>query len=305
MNHSVRAVTAGGESDSASQLRCLGFPAERPLRPGTVMLRAKSMLERMKIAHRKQQRTAIVIERLAATAGLVTFFIVGYFGVGRSISSAMTFDMATSLDRRIPFIAQSVWIYFWVFTAALIPLFVVKCPRLFRRTVLAYGLVIAISLICFKAYPATSASLRAAGAVLDVSSPSNWAVSVLYSLDPPYNLFPSLHLSLALLAAFSAWKAKRLLRSGSWRGSWLGRGGRLHRQAARPGRRPRRRRSGVPIGRIDYRHLPRKTRRHAGLWLARARTLCRLTCPRLRRYLRGIPMRCVSLSMSAGPRRRQ
>jgi hypothetical protein len=168
------------------------------------------MLERMKIAHRKQQRTAIVIERLAATAGLVTFFIVGYFGVGRSISSAMTFDMATSLDRRIPFIAQSVWIYFWVFTAALIPLFVVKCPRLFRRTVLAYGLVIAISLICFKVYPATSASLRAAGAVLDVSSPSNWAVSVLYSLDPPYNLFPSLHLSLALLAAFSAWKAKRL-----------------------------------------------------------------------------------------------
>jgi membrane-associated phospholipid phosphatase len=168
------------------------------------------MLERMKIAHRKQQRTAIVIERLAATAGLVAFFSVGYFGVGRSISSAMTFDMATSLDRRIPFIAQSVWIYFWVFTAALIPLFVVKCPRLFRRTVLAYGLVIAISLICFKAYPATSASLRAAGAVLDVSSPSNWAVSVLYSLEPPYNLFPSLHLSLALLAAFSAWKAKRL-----------------------------------------------------------------------------------------------
>ena len=46
--------------------------------------------------------------------------------------------------------------------------------------------------------------------MLDVSSPSNWAVSVLYSLDPPYNLFPSLHLSLALLAAFSAWKAKRL-----------------------------------------------------------------------------------------------
>ena len=210
MNRSVRAVTAGGESDSASQLRCLGFPAKRPLRPGTVMLRARSMLGRMKIAHRKQQRTAIVIERLAATAGLVTFFIVGYFGVGRSISSAMTFDMATSLDRRIPFIAQSVWIYFWVFTAALIPLFVVKCPRLFRRTVLAYGLVIAISLICFKAYPATSTSLRAAGAVLDVSSPSNWAVSVLYSLDPPYNLFPSLHLSLALLAAFSAWKAKRL-----------------------------------------------------------------------------------------------
>jgi membrane-associated phospholipid phosphatase len=210
MNDSVGAVTAGGESDSASQLRCLGFPAERPLRPGTVVLRAKSMLERVKIARRLQQRTAIVIERLAATAGLVTFFIVGYFGVGRSISSAMTFDMATSLDRRIPFIAQSVWIYFWVFTAALIPLFVVKCPRLFRRTVLAYGLVIAISLICFKAYPATSASLRAAGAVLDVPSPSNWAVSVLYSLDPPYNLFPSLHLSLALLAAFSAWKAKRL-----------------------------------------------------------------------------------------------
>jgi membrane-associated phospholipid phosphatase len=34
-------------------------------------------------------------------------------------------------------------------------------------------------------------------------------VALLYRLDPPYNLFPSLHLSMALLAGLAAWKASR------------------------------------------------------------------------------------------------
>jgi membrane-associated phospholipid phosphatase len=34
-------------------------------------------------------------------------------------------------------------------------------------------------------------------------------VALLYRLDPPVNLFPSLHLSIAGLAALSAWTARR------------------------------------------------------------------------------------------------
>jgi len=32
---------------------------------------------------------------------------------------------------------------------------------------------------------------------------------VLYRLDPPFNLFPSLHLSIAALSSLTAWKARR------------------------------------------------------------------------------------------------
>jgi membrane-associated phospholipid phosphatase len=143
------------------------------------------------------------------TIGVVAFFIAGYFGVGLGVDPATARGLGTALDSRIPFIAASVWVYLWVFPASLLPLFVVRCPRLFRRTLLAYALAIAASLIVFVAYPVTSLALRADPATLDVTRLSPWAVALLYRLDPPVNLFPSLHLSIAALAALSAWKAKR------------------------------------------------------------------------------------------------
>jgi hypothetical protein len=57
----------------------------------------------------------------------------------------------------------------------------------------------AISFVSFAVFPVTSAQLRVPKGALNISSPSDWAVSILYSLHPPYNLFPSLHLSLATL----------------------------------------------------------------------------------------------------------
>src|SRR5262249_49502608 len=102
------------------------------------------------------------------------------------------------------------WIYLWLFPAALLPLFVVRCPCLFRRTIAAYAIVLVASFAVFAAYPVTSEGLRADAGALDRSRLSPWAVLTLYRLDPPVNLFPSLHLSIAVLAALSAWTASRV-----------------------------------------------------------------------------------------------
>ena len=150
-----------------------------------------------------------IFERAGLTLGLVIFFISGYFGVGHTRNPAGAGELQTFLDDQIPFIARSVWLYLLIFPAALLPLFVVRCQRLFRRTALAYAAVITVSLICFAKLPITSTRLRTDPAMLNLTHLSDWAVSVLYSLDPPYNLFPSLHVSIAVLAAFSAWKAAR------------------------------------------------------------------------------------------------
>jgi membrane-associated phospholipid phosphatase len=150
------------------------------------------------------------LERVVLTAALTTFFVAGYFSVGLSTNPAHAHELTTSLDERIPFIPSSVWVYLSIFPMALSPLFVVRCLRLFRRTAIAYAVVIAISLVSFAAFPVTSARLRVVQPALDVSRPSLWAISVVYCLDPPYNLFPSLHLSIAALAAFSVWKVSKL-----------------------------------------------------------------------------------------------
>jgi membrane-associated phospholipid phosphatase len=154
-------------------------------------------------------RKRILLERAILTTGVMIFFVAGYFGIGASRHLTRGNALTTILDERIPFVAGSVWMYLWVFPCALTPLFVVRCARLFRRTAIAYALVIAISLVCFITFPVTSLGLRVAQAKLDVTVFSQWAISLLYSIDPPYNLFPCLHVSLAAVAAFSVWKASK------------------------------------------------------------------------------------------------
>ena len=149
-------------------------------------------------------------ERVVLTVSLITFFIAGYFGIGLSRAPDQARELNIFLDDKIPFIAHSVWIYLLIFPSALIPLFVVRCERLFRRTALAYAAAISFSLICFAVFPVTSVRLRMDQASLNLTGASDWAVATLYSIDPPYNLFPSLHLAIAVLAAFAAWKAARV-----------------------------------------------------------------------------------------------
>ncbi|HPA20976.1 MAG TPA: phosphatase PAP2 family protein [Verrucomicrobiae bacterium] len=161
----------------------------------------------MSDAGHRQSWSRAALERAALALGIVLLFACGYFGVGLSMNPARARALATPLDDRIPFLPSTIWLYLWAFPASLSPLFLVRCPRLFRRTALAYAIAIIVSLTCFVIAPVTSLGLRINPATLDVSRFSHWAIAVLYAIDPPYNLFPSLHLSIATLGAFAAWKA--------------------------------------------------------------------------------------------------
>lgn len=149
------------------------------------------------------------VERALLTLGVALLFFCGYFAVGFSTVHRTAHEFPTSLDRRIPFVARFIWIYLWSFSATVIPLCFIRCPQLFRRAALAFTVAICISLLCFAALPVTAIHLRAHAAQLRAPGPSDWAVSTIYSLDPPYNLFPSLHISLTALAAFAVWKVER------------------------------------------------------------------------------------------------
>jgi membrane-associated phospholipid phosphatase len=153
-------------------------------------------------------------ERGLLTAGLVALFSVGYLCVGLAADPSRAHDLMTGLDARIPFLPASIWVYVWVFPAAFAPLFVVGSRKLFRRVVLAYAIVMVVSFVCFALFPVTSSQLRADAGRLDRARCSEWAVAVLYRADPPFNLFPSLHLSIAALAALACWKADRRIGGG-------------------------------------------------------------------------------------------
>lgn len=139
------------------------------------------------------------------TSAVVLFFLVGYFGVGWvATDPADARSLALPLDRAIPFLLGSVIVYWSILPMGLLPVFVVADRNVFRRVALAYTVTIAIALAIFVAFPVTSAGFRPDAAAFADAGFTGWLLRLLHFLDPPLNLFPSLHLALAFLAALAA-----------------------------------------------------------------------------------------------------
>ncbi|HVP27994.1 MAG TPA: phosphatase PAP2 family protein [Myxococcota bacterium] len=151
-------------------------------------------------------------EKLALAAMVVLLWVAGYFGAAARIDPTAARVLRTPVDDAIPFLPATIYLYTAVYTAMLLPLFTVRCKRLFRRVVAAYGLVLAASLLCFVTWPVTSLGLRPDPSLLDRLSAVRfdvWGVRLCYALDPPVNLFPSLHLASVTLVALTAGTARR------------------------------------------------------------------------------------------------
>lgn len=148
-------------------------------------------------------------EKVLLVAFVLGFAFAGYFAIGHW-SHGTTRTLRTPLDDAIPVVPAAMWLYAWVYTAMFYPAFVVRCPYLFRRGVLAYLVVLIVSMVSWAAWPVTSAPLRPDLSALEPTTFHAWGLRLNYTLDPPYNCFPSLHMSVAVLAALIGWRAKRL-----------------------------------------------------------------------------------------------
>jgi len=118
-------------------------------------------------------------------------------------------SLATPIDGLIPFLPWSVWVYLLGLVLIALPAFVPSSRSHFRRTALAYGVVLVVSQACFALFPVTSLGLRPDVAQITSDGPTSWALRQLYAIDPEYNLCPSLHVSLCALAALSIRRVSR------------------------------------------------------------------------------------------------
>jgi membrane-associated phospholipid phosphatase len=110
------------------------------------------------------------------------------------------------LDRVVPL--QPAWalVYGSLYLFLIIlPIFVVRQEEHIRRTVLAYLMVWIAAYICFLVYPTVAprpASVVGQGFAV-------WGLRFLYSADPPYNCFPSLHVAHSFVSALTCYRAQR------------------------------------------------------------------------------------------------
>lgn len=114
---------------------------------------------------------------------------------------------ALSLDYRIPL--QPAWVLVYgalYFFLILLPIFVVRREELIRRTVFAYLAVWITAYLFFYFYPTVAPRS-------DDTVPGDgfaaWGLRFLYSSDPPYNCFPSLHVAHSFVSALSSYRVHR------------------------------------------------------------------------------------------------
>jgi membrane-associated phospholipid phosphatase len=114
-----------------------------------------------------------------------------------------------ALDRALPLIPAWAIVYGALYLfLILLPVFVLREDKLIRRTVRAYLLIwITAYVFFFVVYPtAAPRPEKVVGAGFAV-----WGLRALYSSDPPYNCFPSLHVAHSFVSALVCFHVHRRL----------------------------------------------------------------------------------------------
>jgi membrane-associated phospholipid phosphatase len=134
---------------------------------------------------------------------LVPFYI---FIPAVLVSGRILHVPAIRLDELIPL--QPAWVFVYgalYLFLIVIPVLVVRDEQHIRRTVSAYLFVWLSAYAIFVSYPTVaSRPLELEGNGFGV-----WGLGLLYSADPPYNCFPSLHVAHSFVSAFSCLRLQR------------------------------------------------------------------------------------------------
>ena len=115
---------------------------------------------------------------------------------------------ALALDRALPLWPAWALVYGALYLfLILLPLFVVRQDEQIRRTVYAYLLVWITAYVFFAVYPTVAPRPpRVVGEGFGM-----WGLRFLYSADPPYNCFPSLHVAHSFVSALTCYRVHRHL----------------------------------------------------------------------------------------------
>ena len=129
---------------------------------------------------------------LAFTIWIVPYFLLNQLTVVRS-----TFAFQLPFEQSIPFMPAFVYAYALVWIFVLLPYFFIKDDANFYRAIKAYLAVMCISYAVFLLVPG-----KIVWPTFEVNGITTGLVALIQTLDQPYNLLPSLHVSLAFLSAF-------------------------------------------------------------------------------------------------------
>jgi len=152
---------------------------------------------------------AYVVWRTLLVAGMIGLVALSYYPASIATASR-SYDLTTSLDRAIPFVPWTWWIYFphYVF-GLVVTTILIPDPRVAFRVFLAILLGQLISCTVYFLLPSAYPRPLTVG---DADPVTAAALTWFWGIDPPNNTFPSTHVANACLAAMGAWYTKHPVR---------------------------------------------------------------------------------------------
>jgi len=129
---------------------------------------------------------------------VVTFiYFLPYILINRYSDGRTQTDFYGIIEQNIPVIPISIIVYVSCFILVFLPYFFVKDKKKFLNMAGSYLLVLVIAYTVFLIFPVKAVRPEIIGTTF-----FQQAMNLMYVLDGPYNMFPSLHVALSFLAAF-------------------------------------------------------------------------------------------------------
>jgi membrane-associated phospholipid phosphatase len=129
------------------------------------------------------------------------YFVIAELTRGRSTYAPdVALDRALSLQPAWMLVYSSLYVF-----VVILPVLVVRQQELFRRGLQAYLMVMLVAYAGFVLYP--TAAPRPAEVFGDGFAA--WSLRLAYSIDPPYNCFPSLHVAYSFVSALTCYRVHR------------------------------------------------------------------------------------------------
>jgi len=157
------------------------------------------------------------ISTLEELEKVAEFFLLfaGYLVIERSEAwrNVVGHRLDTALDRALPFSAGWIWVYTLLWAFAIAPLLYVRTNTFFRPLFASMAATLALSYFVFVVFP-TKMVLRPT--LEGVPGFTAWLVREVYAGDGPYNCFPSVHVALSHLSAWSLTEMDRALGRVAW-----------------------------------------------------------------------------------------
>lgn len=148
-----------------------------------------------------------ILRNTIVTLVLFLLGLPGYLAVNALIGIENAPSLDSGLEEKIPFLPWTVSIYDWVYVIIFLPIFTVRDVGLIRAASKAFLFGIFVSLVFFIFLP-----MKIERPV--IPKPENfmdWWLWINYTIDRPTTLFPSMHVSNAILTALVIlpWAKKR------------------------------------------------------------------------------------------------